>query len=329
MITDKISTTIVKLKEAESGNMDIDGGSDMGPRVTIRQAESDHVDFIMKDVDLALANSLRRTMLAEVPTLAIDIVEVDVNTSVLADEFISHRLGLIPLNSEGIENLSYSRDCTCDQYCPNCSVKLELTAKCDSDSTMNVYASDLAKFHNGSRLGDPVIRDSNRRGPLICKLRKHQELRITCIAKKGIAKEHAKWSPCAAVGFEYDPWNKLKHTELWFENDVEKEWPKSANCEWEEAPDPDAPFDYKAKPSNFYVDVETVGSLAPNDVVVKGIESLQLKLAAVSMELNKDNVESRSAGGGFTSYGRSPDAGGNYMNGSAFGAGGFGVSSWS
>ena len=325
MITDKISTTIVKLKEAESGNMDLDGGSDMGPRVTIRQAESDHVDFIMKDVDLALANSLRRTMLAEVPTLAIDIVEVDVNTSVLADEFISHRLGLIPLNSEGIENLSYSRDCTCDQYCPNCSVKLELTAKCDSDSTMNVYASDLAKFHNGSRLGDPVIRDSNRRGPLICKLRKHQELRITCIAKKGIAKEHAKWSPCAAVGFEYDPWNKLKHTELWFENDVEKEWPRSANCEWEEAPDPDAPFDYKAKPSNFYMDVETVGSLTPNDVVVKGIESLQLKLAAVSMELNKDNVESRGGGGGgFTSYGRSPDASGNYMNGSAFGA-----SSWS
>lgn len=312
--------------------MDIDRW-DGGPRVTIRQTERDHVDFILKDVDLAVANSIRRVMMAEVPTLAIDLVEIDVNTSVLADEFISHRLGLIPLNSEGVEELSYSRDCTCDQYCPNCSVKLELTAKCDTDSTMNVYASDLAKFHNGSKLGDPVIRDAERKGPLICKLRKHQELRITCIAKKGISKEHAKWSPCSAVGFEYDPWNKLKHTDYWYEEDAEKEWPKSANCEWEEAPDPEAPFDYKAKPSNFYIDVETVGVLPPNEVVLKGIETLQLKLAGIAMELKKDTVEaSNTTSGGFTSYGRSPGGNGNesptndpYAYGSSDG---FGNASW-
>lgn len=284
--------------------MDIDKGD--GPAVTIRDSDKDHVDFILKDVDLAMANSLRRTMLAEVPTLAIDLVEIDVNTSVLADEFLSHRLGLIPLNSEGIESLSYSRDCTCDNYCPKCSVKLDLSAKCDTDSTMNVYATDLAKTHNGSALGDPVTRDASRRGPLICKLRKHQELRITCIAKKGIAKEHAKWSPCAAIGFEYDPWNKLKHTDYWYEVDANEEWPKSKNCEWEEAPDPDAPFDHRAKPSNFYIDVETVGVLPPNEVFLRAIETLQLKLAGISVELNKDNVDTNEPSGGFTTYGRSP-----------------------
>mmetsp|Transcript_9205 Transcript_9205/g.11497 ORF Transcript_9205/g.11497 Transcript_9205/m.11497 type:complete len:312 (-) Transcript_9205:2175-3110(-) len=310
--------------------MDIDKGSDTGPRVTIRHTDKDHVDFILKDVDLSMANSMRRTMLAEVPTLAIDLVEIEVNTSVLADEFISHRLGLIPLNSEGIDNLSYSRDCTCDQYCANCSVKLELTAKCDTDSTMSVYSSDLAKFHNGSKLGDPVIRDNHRKGPLICKLRKHQELRITCIAKKGIAKEHAKWSPCAAIGFEYDPWNKLKHTDYWYEDDVEEEWPKSANCDWEEAPDTDAPFDYKAKPSTFYMDVETVGNLPPNEVILKGIETLQLKLAGISMELNKDSIEaSNAAAGGFTTYGRSPGGNSPGMNNSPYGGdSGFGNSTW-
>ncbi|KAG7661947.1 rpb3 [[Candida] subhashii] len=284
--------------------MDIDK-NEHGPSVTIREAERDHVNFILKDVDLAMANSIRRTMLAEVPTLAIDLVEIDVNTSVLADEFISHRLGLIPLVSEGIENLTYSRDCTCDNYCAKCSVRLELTAKCDTDSTMNVYASDLAKFHNGSRLGDPVIRDHNGRGPLICKLRKHQELRLTCIAKKGIAKEHAKWSPCAAVGFEYDPWNKLKHTDYWYEDDAEQEWPRSANCEWEEVPDPEAPFDYKAKPTNFYIDVETVGNLPPNEVVIRSIDTLQRKIADIVIELNKESVEASNANtGGFTTYGR-------------------------
>lgn len=285
--------------------MDIDKG-DEGPAITIRNTEVDDVDFVLKNVDLAMANTIRRTMLAEVPTLAIDLVEIDINSSVLADEFLTHRLGLVPLVSEGIENMSYSRDCTCDQYCNKCSVKLELAAKCDTDSTMNIYASDLAKFQNGSSLGDPVIRDAQGKGPLICKLRKHQELRLTCIAKKGIAKEHAKWSPCSAVGFEYDPWNKLKHTDYWFETDVDKEWPKSENCEWEEAPDPNIPFDYSAKPSNYYFNIETVGNLPPNEVFIKSLETLQLKLAGISVELNKDSVEaSNAASGGFTSYGRS------------------------
>ncbi|EGV64746.1 RNA polymerase II subunit 3 [Yamadazyma tenuis] len=305
--------------------MDIDKDTESGPAITIRSSERDHVNFVLKNVDLAVANSVRRTMMAEVPTLAIDLVEIDVNTSVLADEFIAHRLGLIPLVSDSIDELSYSRDCTCDQYCNKCSVKLELAAKCDTDSTMNIYASDLAKFQNGSTLGDPVIRDAQGKGSLICKLRKHQELRITCIAKKGIAKEHAKWSPCSAVGFEYDPWNKLKHTDYWYEESVEDEWPKSENCEWEEAPDPEAPFDYNARANNFYVDIETIGSLSPNDVFVKSLETLQLKLAGISVELNKDTVESSNAeSGGLTTYGRNggetPEI--NY-------GGSYGGSSWS
>lgn len=48
-----------------------------GPGVTIRTAEKDHVDFILRNVDLSVANSIRRTMLAEVPTLSIDLVEIE------------------------------------------------------------------------------------------------------------------------------------------------------------------------------------------------------------------------------------------------------------
>ena len=35
--------------------------------------------------------------------------------------------------------------------------------------------------------------------------------------EQGKALEHAKWSPVSAVGFEYDPYNKMRHTDLWFE----------------------------------------------------------------------------------------------------------------
>lgn len=208
----------------------MDGLEEAGPQVVVRSAGKTNVDFTMRNVDLALANSLRRTMLSEIPTIAIDLVEVITNTSVIPDEFLAHRLGLIPLNSADAESLAYTRDCECDGYCDLCSITLDLQAKCSADEVMIVFADSLTKENQGPspELGKPVISevDANARGrgPVIAKLRKNQELHLKCIAKKGIAKEHAKWAPTAAVGFEYDPHNKLHHLDLWYEVDATEEW---------------------------------------------------------------------------------------------------------
>lgn len=165
-------------------------------------------------------------ILAEVPTIAIDLVEVEENTTVLADEFICHRLGLIPLNSKGVDDLFYSRDCDCENYCDACSVVLTLHARCTGIDVMTVYARDLVVSGNplNDSLGQPVITDPAGQGSIICKLKKGHELKMKCVAKKGIAKEHAKWAPTAAVGFEYDPNNALRHLDYWYEVDPEKEW---------------------------------------------------------------------------------------------------------
>lgn len=79
------------------------------------------VSFSLENVDLSMANALRRIMIAEVPTMAIDLVEFENNTSVLSDEFLAHRLGMVPLVSADVSGIVYTRDCTCFQYCPKCS----------------------------------------------------------------------------------------------------------------------------------------------------------------------------------------------------------------
>jgi len=86
---------------------------------------------------------------------------------------------------------------------------------------------------------------------------------------QAIAKEHAKWSPCSTVAFEYDPHNKLRHTSYWYEYDIKKEWPLSTNALEEEPQRDDEPFDFLAKPNKFYMNVETDGSLGPQEAVMK------------------------------------------------------------
>ncbi|KAK3321000.1 DNA-directed RNA polymerase II 33 kDa polypeptide [Cercophora scortea] len=268
--------------------MAMDDAEALGPVVKISQADSQRVKFELSNADLAFANSLRRVMLAEIPTLAIDLVEIEENSSVLADEFIAHRLGLIPLSAEGIDNLLYSRDCDCDEYCEHCSVKLTLHAKC-TGAEMSVSARDLVP--TGSRtaqgLGSPVITDADGLGSLLLKLREGQEIKLECIAKKGIAKEHAKWAAPSAIGFEYDPHNKLHHLDMWYETDPAKEWPPSEYADWEEPPQEGEPFDYDAVPSRFYFNVETVGSFPPDAIVAEGIKVLQQKLAGLIHELTE------------------------------------------
>jgi len=99
-----------------------------------------HPCLHISDTDTSVANTLRRIMISEVPTLAIDMVEFKDNTTCLQDEYIAHRLGMIPLRwekdngkygdvSEEFNNSNFCQACT--DGCPKCLVEFELSVNFD------------------------------------------------------------------------------------------------------------------------------------------------------------------------------------------------------
>ena len=54
--------------------------------------------FDMINAEPSFANALRRIMISEIPTVAIELVNIYMNRSVMQDEVLAHRLGLIPIN---------------------------------------------------------------------------------------------------------------------------------------------------------------------------------------------------------------------------------------
>jgi len=196
------------------------------PSIQVTKLKDDCIEFQLTDTDVSMANSLRRIMIAEVPTLAIELVEFQDNTTCLQDEFIAHRLGLIPLRSKrDMAKWNYNHACDCEDSCEKCSFTLTLDCdfnemlksrphhqpempmkitskdlKCDTDHVEPVHFSSESDAEKGNGADDGIV---------IIKLGQGQCLRLTAIARKGIGKEHAKWSPVCTVALKYDAIVKL------------------------------------------------------------------------------------------------------------------------
>ncbi|GLJ36344.1 hypothetical protein SUGI_0729600 [Cryptomeria japonica] len=95
------------------------------PSVKIPEVKDDYLKFEPRNTDANIVNALLRVMMAEVPMIAVDLVEFGKNSSVLNDEFISQKLGLIPLTSKHAIEMSFLCDCDrgdgdaqCELYSP-------------------------------------------------------------------------------------------------------------------------------------------------------------------------------------------------------------------
>lgn len=65
--------------------------------INIISDSDEEIVFDMVGVDAPIANALRRILLSEVPSVALETVWISKNTSIIQDEIFAHRLGLIPL----------------------------------------------------------------------------------------------------------------------------------------------------------------------------------------------------------------------------------------
>ena len=98
----------------------------MEVRVLENDKENGKLSFILKDSLPVYVNTLRRLMIDEVPTMAIEEIEFQKNNSILYDEAIAHRLGLVPLKTD-LKSYNLPDKCKCEgKGCNRCLLKLIL-----------------------------------------------------------------------------------------------------------------------------------------------------------------------------------------------------------
>jgi DNA-directed RNA polymerase subunit D len=140
----------------------------------------------LKGVPLQYANALRRLCLNGIPVFAIDTVDIIENSSVLPDEGLAHRLGLVPLKTDLTRFNEPSKcDCQSETGCSNCKVMLVLDSG-DTDVTKSVLTDELISE-------DESVKPTSEKIPIV-QLAPGQRVKVECYARLGRGREHAKWN---------------------------------------------------------------------------------------------------------------------------------------
>jgi len=143
--------------------------------IEVLTSDEKKISIKLKGVTLQYANALRRICLNGVPIYAIDTVDMIENSSVLADEGITHRLGLIPLKTD----LSRSDE-------SDSRIMLTLDSGDDTETGRTVTSAELSS-------DDKVVKPSSDQIPII-HLAPGQKLKFEAYARLGKGTEHAKWN---------------------------------------------------------------------------------------------------------------------------------------
>jgi len=170
----------------------------------------------MVGVDAPIANAFRRILLAEVPTMAIEKVFVTNNTSIIQDEVLAHRLGLVPIQVDPrkFQFKEEEQEATATN-----SVRFNMEIRCEAAQDGKHKTNPDEKYINSNVFShhlqwDPLDGQSEafpegiapvQDDILIAKMRPGQEIKLQCVCEKGIGKTHAQWSPVATATYRLLP----------------------------------------------------------------------------------------------------------------------------
>ena len=148
---------------------------------------TDQLKLLVTGLDTALLNSLRRTIMNAVPSYAAETVLIYENNSIVPDEMLAHRIGLLPVRVN--KKKTKKGDI----------IKLTL----EKEGPGNVYSSDISVQGTGAEM-------ENKNVPLT-KLKKGQKIKMEIETMAGTGKEHAKWQP-ALVSYKQVPKISFEHS---------------------------------------------------------------------------------------------------------------------
>ncbi|KAE9552206.1 hypothetical protein FO519_004587 [Halicephalobus sp. NKZ332] len=205
-------------------------------KVTIKIVNIDEkentIEFDLLNVESSVANALRRVMIAEVPTMALEKIYLYQNDTVLQDEVVCHRIGLLPVRADSryfdwpsnpvVEtnagNQSVVEEPAGD---PKQELIFEVNMKCKKKKVVPADATNkndhfensvvYSKNFNWVPIGDQaaIFRHDPPRmvydDILVLKMRHGQEIEARCHAVKGIGRDHAKFSPVGTASYRLLP----------------------------------------------------------------------------------------------------------------------------
>lgn len=258
-------------------------------RIEILEKTNSEVRFLVEGAKTSFASALRRIMITEIPTMAIEWVDFRKNGSVLNDEIITSRLGLVPLTFDSKAYNLLSK-CGCKgKGCSRCQVKLTLKKK----GPCVVSSGDLK---SNARDVNPVF----DKIPIV-ELFEGQELEFESLAQLGIGRNHVKWQG-AIVGYKNKPMitigRDVKPKAEYIEHCPAKILKINGNKLV--VTDPfkcilcmqcvelsGGKIKVESEDDSFIFNVETASGLKPEDVVLRSAEILENKLNEFGKDLKK------------------------------------------
>jgi len=296
-------------------------------RVRIVRDVENELEFDMIGIDPAIANAFRRILISEVPTVAIEKVEIYNNTSLFQDDFLSHRLGLIPIkvdprrfNLPVSDDQRVARDAEKED-----TIAFEMKLKClkgkGADAEV-VNREVLSKHLTFAPLNDAQATRFEHDPPhavdddiLIAKLSPGQELDLRLVCVKGIGRDHAKFSPVSTASYRLLPKIELLRdvtgpdAELLQESFTKGVIEVVKKGSKKQAKVVDARIDMCSRniyrhehlkdavrmslvKDHFIFSIESTGALAPNELVMDAIDILIEKCESFISEINEQKMSS-------------------------------------